>query len=94
MESTGGATWEDSGGGLMKFAVTRALKQDQIVHIEWKLQIILYFRMECCPPPDNPPPPPVNPPIHPSPPGYIPPLPGGGGKSDESSPEFPLKQLG
>ena len=29
-----GGTWEDPGGGFIKFAVKRALKQDQIVHME------------------------------------------------------------
>ena len=42
-----GATWKDPGGGFIKFTVTRALKQDQIVHMEEKLQVILYFRVEC-----------------------------------------------
>ena len=36
-----GGTWEDPGGGFIKFAVTRALKQDQIVHMEGKHQFIL-----------------------------------------------------
>ena len=36
-----GGTWEDPGGGFLKFAVKRALKQDQIVHMEGKLQFIL-----------------------------------------------------
>ena len=38
----GGPAW----GGLFKFAVKRALKQDQIVHMEGKLQVILYFSRE------------------------------------------------
>ena len=42
-----GATWEDPGGGFFKFAVKRALKQDQIVHMEGKHQVILYFSREC-----------------------------------------------
>ena len=46
MGSTFGATWEDPGGGFIKFAVTRALKQDQIVHMEVKFQVILYFSRE------------------------------------------------
>ena len=47
MGSTFGGTWEDPGGGFFKFAVKRALKQDQIVHMEGKLQVILYFSREC-----------------------------------------------
>ena len=31
--STFGGTWEDPGGAFFKFAVKRALKQDQIVHM-------------------------------------------------------------
>ena len=46
MGSEFGATWEDSGGGFIKFAVTRALKHDQIVHMEVKFQVILYFSRE------------------------------------------------
>ena len=42
-----GGTWEDPGGGFFKFAVKRALKQDQIVHMEGKLQVIRYFIREC-----------------------------------------------
>ena len=41
MGSTFGGTWEDPGGGLFKFTVKNALKQDQIVHMEGKLQVIL-----------------------------------------------------
>ena len=41
-----GGTWEDPGGCFFKFAVKRALKQDQIVHMEGKLQFILYFSRE------------------------------------------------
>ena len=41
--STFGGTWEDPGGGFFKFAVKRALKQDQTVHMEGKLQFIRYF---------------------------------------------------
>ena len=37
------ATWEDPGGGFIKFAVKRALKQDQTLHMEEKLRFILYF---------------------------------------------------
>ena len=47
MGSTFGGTWEDPGGGFFEFAVKRAIKQDQIVHIEGKLQIIRYFSREC-----------------------------------------------
>ena len=36
-----GGTWEDPEGGFFKFAVKSALKQDQIVHMEEKLQFIL-----------------------------------------------------
>ena len=42
-----GGTWEDPGGGFIKFAVKRALKQDQTLHMEEKLQFILYFSTEC-----------------------------------------------
>ena len=42
-----GGTWEDLGGCFSKFALKRALKQDQIVHMEGKLQVILYFSREC-----------------------------------------------
>ena len=41
-----GGTWEDPGGGFIKFAVERALKQDQTLHMEEKLQFILYFSTE------------------------------------------------
>ena len=34
-------------GGFFEFVVKRALKQDQIVHLEGKLQFILYFSREC-----------------------------------------------
>ena len=34
-------------GGFFKFVVKRALTQDQIVHMEGKLQVILYFSREC-----------------------------------------------
>ena len=47
MESTFGAFWEDPEGGFIKFAVKRASKQDQTLHIEGKLHVILYFREEC-----------------------------------------------
>ena len=43
MEFKGGATWEDPGGGFIKFTVKRALKQDQTLYMEGKLQFILYF---------------------------------------------------
>ena len=46
-ESTDGATWEDPGGGFIKFAVKRASKQDQTLHMEGKLHVILYFRAVC-----------------------------------------------
>ena len=45
--STFGGTWEGPWGGFFKFAVKRALKQDKIVHMEGKLQVIFYFRWEC-----------------------------------------------
>ena len=41
-----GGTWEDPGGGFIKFAAKRALKQDQTLYMEGKLHIILYFREE------------------------------------------------
>ena len=47
MGSKFGDTWEIPGGGFFEFAVKRALKQDQIVHLEGKLQFILYFSREC-----------------------------------------------
>ena len=47
MGSAFGATWEDPEGGFIKFAAKRALKQDQILHMEVKFHIILYFREEC-----------------------------------------------
>ena len=43
-----GGTWEDLEGGIMKFAVKRALNQDQTLHMEGKLQFIRYFSRECC----------------------------------------------
>ena len=46
MRSEFGGTWEDPGGSFFEFAVKRALKQDQIVHMEVKLQVILYFSRE------------------------------------------------
>ena len=42
-----GVTWEDPEGGFIKFAAKRALNQDQTLHMEEKLQIILYFIAEC-----------------------------------------------
>ena len=47
MGSTFWGTWEGPGGVFFKFAVKRAFKQDQIVLIDGKLQVILYFREEC-----------------------------------------------
>ena len=47
MGSVFGATWEDPEGGFIKFAAKRALKQDQTLHMEGKLNVILYFREEC-----------------------------------------------
>jgi len=52
-----GAFWEDLEEGFIKFAVKRASKQDQIVHMEGTLHVILYFRVVCyvlvkCPPPN------------------------------------------
>ena len=44
--STFGAIWEDPEDGFIKFAVKRALKQDQTLHMEGKLHVILYFRKE------------------------------------------------
>ena len=42
------ATWEDPEGGFIKFAIKRALKQDQTLHMEEKLQFIHYFSREWC----------------------------------------------
>ena len=42
MGSIFGDTWEDPGGGFFEFSVKRALKQDQIIHMEGKLQVILF----------------------------------------------------
>ena len=39
-----GAIWEDVEGGFIKFALKRASKQDQTLHMEGKLHVILYFR--------------------------------------------------
>ena len=44
MGSEFGGTWEDPWGGFSKFAVKRALQQDQIVHMEGKLQIYLLLQ--------------------------------------------------
>ena len=46
MGSTFGAIWEDPAGGFIKSAVKRASNQDQTLHMEGKLHIILYFREE------------------------------------------------
>ena len=46
MGSEFGGSWEDPGGGFIKFAVQRALKQDQTLHMEEKLQFIHYFSRE------------------------------------------------
>ena len=35
-------------GGFIKFSEKRASKQDQTLHMEGKLHIMLYFREECC----------------------------------------------
>ena len=43
-----GAIWEDPEGGFIKFTVKRALKEDQTLRMEGKLDVILYFREECC----------------------------------------------
>ena len=37
---------EDPEGGFIKFVVKRASKQDQTLHMEVKLHVILYFREE------------------------------------------------
>ena len=47
MGSEFGAFWEDPEGGFIKFAVKRASKQDQTLHMEGKLHVILYFMEEC-----------------------------------------------
>ena len=40
-----GAIWEDPEGGFIKFVLKRAAsKQDQTLHMEGKLNVILYFR--------------------------------------------------
>ena len=44
--SSFGAIWEEPEGGFIKFAVKRALKQDQTLHMEGKLHVILYFMEE------------------------------------------------
>ena len=44
MGSEFGAIWEDSEGGFIKFVVKRTSKQDQALHMEGKLHVILYFR--------------------------------------------------
>ena len=46
MGSEFGAIWKDPEGGFTKFMVKRASKQDQTLHMEGKLHIILYFREE------------------------------------------------
>ena len=46
MGSEFGAIWEDPEGGFIKFVVKRASKQDQTLHMEVKLHVILYFREE------------------------------------------------
>ena len=38
---------EDPEGGFIKFVVKRASKQDQTLHMEVKLHVILYFRVVC-----------------------------------------------
>ena len=48
MGSAFGAIWEEPKGGFIKFTVKRALKQDQTLHMEGKLQFIRYFSRECC----------------------------------------------
>jgi len=42
-----GAFWEDPEDGFIKFAVKRASKQEQTLHMEGKLHVILYFRVVC-----------------------------------------------
>ena len=46
MGSEFGAIWEDPEGGDIKFVIKRALKQDQTLHMEGKLHVILYIREE------------------------------------------------
>ena len=48
MGSAFGAIWEDPNGGFIKFMVKRASKQDQTLHMEEKLYIILYFNIVRC----------------------------------------------
>ena len=38
-----GGTWEDPGGSFFEFSVKWALKQDQIVNMDGKIQVILYY---------------------------------------------------
>ncbi len=45
--SESGAIWKDPEGGFIKFMVKRASKQDQTLHMEGKLHVILYFRVVC-----------------------------------------------
>ena len=47
MGSKFGAIREDPEGGFIKFVVKRASKQYQTLHMEGKLQDILYFKAEC-----------------------------------------------
>ena len=47
VRSAFGAIWEDPEGGFIKFAVKRASKQDETLHMEGKLHVILYFRAVC-----------------------------------------------
>ena len=42
-----GAIWEGLEGGFIKFMVKTASKQDQTLHMEGKLHVILYFSEEC-----------------------------------------------
>ena len=48
MGSAFGGTGGDPESGFIKFIGKKALKQDQIVHMEGKLQVILYFSREWC----------------------------------------------
>ena len=42
-----GAIWEHPEGGFIKFVLKRASKQDQTLHMEGKLHVILYCRAVC-----------------------------------------------
>ena len=47
MGSLFGAFWEDPEDGFIKLVIKRASKQVQVLHMEGKLHVILYFRVVC-----------------------------------------------